>query len=180
MCKKIGIINSVYNQGSTGRICFELALFLQKNGIDAKTYYGRNKNESNGGVFFGSHIDNFVHAAKSRITDKQGFYSKSKTRILIKKLEEFKPDLLILNNLHGYYLNIEILLEWIKENNIKVISVFHDCWNFTGHCAHFSLVNCNKWQKGCHDCECKRDYPKSIFLDNSQRNYETKKSFTSA
>ena len=178
--KKIVLINSVYNQGSTGRICFELSQFFNKNGFYTKTFYGRNKNDSPDGVFFGSKLDTYLHGIKSRITDKQGFYSKSKTKKLIRQLDDFKPDLIILHNLHGYYLNIKMLLSWINNNGVKVISVFHDCWNFTGHCAHFSLKKCTKWVTGCHECPAKKEYPKSILFDNSKKNYQIKKELFSA
>ena len=173
--KKIALINSVYNQGSTGRICYDLTQYLKNNGYIVKTFYGRNKNDSTDGVFFGSKIDTYLHGIRSRITDKHGLYSTYKTKKLICELEDFKPDLIILHNLHGYYLNISILLRWIKKNEIKVLMVFHDCWNFTGHCSHFSLFNCDKWQQGCFRCPAKKEYPRTLLFDNSRNNYEIKK-----
>lgn len=51
----------------------------------------------------------------------------------------------------------------------------HDCWAFTGHCSHFDFVGCEKWKTGCHHCPQKKNYPKSLFLDQSKRNWEEKK-----
>ena len=85
-----------------------------------------------------------------------------------------------MHNLHGYYINIEILFNYLSEYNKKVVWTLHDCWAFTGHCPHFDLVNCNKWETGCFNCPRKSDYPASYIVDNSKNNYEKKKKlFTS-
>ena len=56
----------------------------------------------------------------------------------------------------------------------------HDCWSFTGHCTHFDYIGCEKWQTECSVCPQKREYPASLFLDNSLHNFKKKKElFTS-
>lgn len=180
--QKICIINSVYKIGSTGRICFELAYFLQKNNFDTLVCYGRNKikDETNNTFCFYNRFEIFLHGIISRLFDKHGFGSSLVTKKLIKKIKEYKPDLIILNNLHGYYLNIDLFLKWIGKSKIKTIAVFHDCWNFTGHCAYFSFKKCIKWKTGCFNCPAKKDYPISIYFDNSKKNYLIKNSLFSS
>ncbi len=51
----------------------------------------------------------------------------------------------------------------------------HDCWAFTGHCAHFDYVRCRQWETGCRRCCQSREYPKSWFVDGCKRNYLKKK-----
>lgn len=116
------------------------------------------------------------HGIYTRITDKTGFASKKMTRKLIDKLKQIEPDILHLHNIHGYYLNIEQLFNYIRENNIKVVWTLHDCWAFTGHCAYFDMVGCEKWKTGCHDCEQKKTYPSSLIKDNSYWNWKKKRS----
>ncbi|MBR5316977.1 MAG: glycosyltransferase [Lachnospiraceae bacterium] len=85
------------------------------------------------------------------------------------------PDVLWLHNLHGYYINIEMLFEWIKKHpELEVKWTLHDCWSFTGHCSHFTYAQCNKWKKQCFECEQKGRYPKSVFMDNSVMNFQRK------
>lgn len=67
-----------------------------------------------------------------------------------------------------------MLFNYIKKNKIKTVWTLHDCWAFTGHCAHFSAKNCNKWKKQCQKCPLKHDYPKSSF-DASKWSYKRKK-----
>ncbi len=47
----------------------------------------------------------------------------------------------------------------------------HDCWSITGHCTHFSYVGCEKWRTKCYSCPQKNEYPASLFIDRSEKNY---------
>lgn len=177
---RIAIINSVYKNGSTGRICFELQEYFQTNGYECCTYYGRNNVNLPNSVYFGSKLDNWIHGFRSRITGKHGLYSKRATKRLIKLLDEYNPNVYILNNLHGYYVNYELLLRYIASKNVPVILVLHDCWNFTGHCAHFSYNKCDKWKTECKNCKFLNSYPKSIIFGNELNNYKKKKELFSS
>ena len=56
----------------------------------------------------------------------------------------------------------------------------HDCWPFTGHCAYYSYINCNRWKKECYNCPQKHKYPITWIRDRSTKNYRDKKiAFTS-
>lgn len=80
-----------------------------------------------------------------------------------------------MHNIHGYYINIELQFNYLKEANKPVIWTLHDCWPFTGHCAYFDYIGCDKWKMGCYDCPQKNKYPSSLFLDMSKKNYIEKK-----
>jgi len=107
--------------------------------------------------------------------DRHGFASRKATKQLINKIEELKPDVINLHNIHGYYVNIEILFDYLKKINIPVVWTFHDCWPFTGHCSYFDSVACEKWKTHCQNCPKKSFYPKSLLIDNSFKNFSDKK-----
>lgn len=176
---KILMINSVCGVKSTGRICTDLAKELEKNGHEVKIAYGREKVPSEYqkyAVRIGNDLDVKIHGLQSRIFDMAGFGSKKVTQKFIEWTKKYNPDVIHLHNIHGYYINIEILFQYLKkEFKGKIIWTLHDCWAFTGHCSHFTFVKCYKWEKKCFNCPQKRQYPKSIFFDNSKRNYEMKK-----
>ena len=112
---------------------------------------------------------------KARLFDSAGFESKIATKKFIKWIDKFNPDLIHIHNLHGYYINIELLFEYLKTKNYEIKWTFHDCWAFTGHCSYFDYIGCNRWENQCLDCPQKKEYPKSFFLDNSKKNYNMKK-----
>lgn len=172
------MINSVCSIRSTGRICTDIANKLEQEGHECKIAYGRENVLSEYEKYahrITSPLEVKIDGVKSRLFDNAGLNSKRATKKFIKWVEKYDPDLIHLHNLHGYYINIEVLFEYIKRKNKPVIWTMHDCWAFTGHCSHFARINCDKWLSGCHHCPKKKGYPSSVFLDNSKRNYHKKK-----
>ena len=175
---KVLFINSVYGRGSTGRIVAELGKAVENNGGEYKVAYGRGTQSNDPRAFFiGGKSNYYSHALLARLTDKTGFYSTRATKKLIQFIKSYQPDIIHLHNLHGYYLNVEVLFKYLKEEyKGKIIWTLHDCWAFTGHCPHYSFVKCDKWQTQCFNCPEKKRYPSSCFKDNSYKNYLRKKS----
>lgn len=172
-------INSVYGFGSTGRIIADKCEQLKNEGHECAAAYGRACVDNGAAqlIRIGTKPDYLFHAGITRLFDLNGYGSRAATQRSLSQIERFRPDVIWLHNLHGYYLNIGILFKWLKEHpQIKIFWTLHDCWAFTGHCAHFSAVKCNCWKSGCRDCPQLRDYPKTYGSDHSQRNYRKKQS----
>lgn len=173
---KVLQINSVSGIGSTGRITADIHSVLEKNNYDSRVAFGRGKvKNASYEVKIGGDLNNYLHVAKSRIIDRHGFGSKKATQQLIREIKVYQPDVIHLHNLHGYYINIEILFNFLKEFNRPIVWTLHDCWAFTGHCAHFDYIGCEKWKTECFNCPQKKSYPKSEYIDNSKKNYYDKK-----
>ena len=167
-------INSVCN-GSTGKIACDLAKKLIKDGHECEIAYGRGKPPKDiPFIKIGTKISVLFHGLKARLFDKSGFGSTIATKKLINEIKRFKPDVVHLHNIHGYYINIKILFDYLKKSKIKTIWTLHDCWSFTGHCCHFSYEKCYKWETECFDCKSKNEYPKSL-ISKAQNNFRLKK-----
>ena len=163
--------------GSTGRIEELIAKKLDEKKVVTTVAYSRGVpiNSKRNSIIIGSKIDNFTHGIMTRFFDRHGFSSAAATIEFVKKLKMLSPDVIHLHNIHGYYLNVEILFKYLKQTKIPVVWTFHDCWPFTGHCSHFIEVGCQKWKGICFKCPLVGDYPKSFFVDNSKNNFERKK-----
>jgi len=173
--KKIVQIN-VSNYGSTGNIMKQLHINGIKNGFEMYSFYGRGKKDNLKNIIkFSNIFDNCIHYALSYLFDLEGFGSYVNTKKLIKKIKKIDPDVIHLHNLHGHYINIKILFEYILKHNKKVIWTLHDCWPLTGHCVHFDSIKCENWKTGCGNCKQRNDYPKTIFIDKTYKNYIKKK-----
>ncbi len=170
-------INSVAGFGSTGRIAAETCRELIAQGNECTLAFGRW--EENCGdiptVRIGSDRSCQLHGLRSRLLDDHGFGSKGATRRFIRWVRSYDPDVIWLHNLHGYYINLDELFTYLRTCGKKIFWTLHDCWSFTGHCAYFDMVGCDKWKTGCSHCPQKGAYPKSMVLDSSQRNYKKKK-----
>ena len=173
---KILQINSVCGVGSTGRIAKSIHDMLISDGHESYIAYGRNKAGNDPNIIkIGSMFDTYLHVAKTRVFDKHGFGSRSATLKFLKQVDKFESDIIHLHNIHGYYINIELLFEYLKHAGKPVVWTLHDCWAFTGHCSHFEHVQCDKWKSGCYKCPQINEYPSSFFADNSSANYKKKK-----
>lgn len=171
---KIVQINT-FSYKATGSIMMNIHKKLLDLGHDSYVVWGRGrKSKSEKEIYLNDKFGVYYHGFYTRLTDKTGFASKRSTKKLLKKLDKIKPDIVHLHNLHGYYINIELLFNYLKEKKIKVIWTLHDCWSFTGHCAYFESAECEKWKNICFKCPQINEYPKSI-KDNSKYNYMHKK-----
>jgi putative colanic acid biosynthesis glycosyltransferase len=173
---KILQISSELNVGSVGKIAEQIGEEIIKQGWKSYIAYGRDGLPSSSQTFkIGDKFDKIKHGIYTRITDRHAFASVEATKSLVKKIELIDPDIIHLQHLHGYYINIEILFNCLSKKNIPVVWTFHDCWSFTGHCAHYEFIGCEKWLTQCKKCPQKSEYPKSSLIDNSFRNFIDKK-----
>ena len=169
-------INSVVNSGSTGRIAEEIGQTAIAAGWESYIAYGRNERPSSSKLIkIGTDKDIKLHGLQTRLFDRHGLGSRGATDEFIKQIEVIKPDIIHLHNIHGYYINMEVLFHYLKKVNIPVVWTFHDCWPITGHCSYFTFVGCEKWKTQCYSCPQKKGYPASYFIDRSKKNYNLKK-----
>lgn len=180
---KVVFINTVYNLGSTGRIVADLKHILESNKDEAIVAFGRGYSDEANTYCISNRIDLYGHALLTRLTDKTGFYSAISTKRLIKLIKETQPDIIHLHNIHGYYLHVEKLFQFLKEYGKPVVWTIHDCWPFTGHCVYFEAFGvyekCERWKSQCEKCDRLAEYPRGM-VDSSKWNYmHKKKAFTS-
>lgn len=175
---KVLHINSVCGIRSTGRICTDIADALTTKNYQCKIAYGRETvplQYSKYAVKIGKNFDEKIHVVMARFFDASGFASKRATHKFIKWIKEYDPDVIHLHNIHGYYVNVEILFSYLRTSNKKIIWTLHDCWAFTGHCGYFEVANCNQWQIECKNCVQLKRYPKCVTKGNVKKNFMRKK-----
>lgn len=172
---KILQINVTSNWGSIGKIAEQIGQCAMRHGWESYVAYGRMQNPSkNKLIKIGTMADVYRHYATQRLLDNEGLCSSRATRRFLKAVDEIKPDIVHLHNIHDHYLNYRLLFSYLAERQIPVVWTFHDCWAFTGHCFHFVTKNCERWKTECHDCPLGHEYP-NTFWDRSRKNFQLKK-----
>ena len=168
-------INSV-PYGSTSKIMFSVLDTAKKYGWESLSTTGFSWVRCNRKDYFvtSGFAAKAVHMFLSRISGYHGVFSIVSTMRLIKRIKDSQADLIHLHNLHGWYINLPILFNYLKRKRIHVVWTLHDCWSFTGHCPHFSMIYCNKWKTGCFQCPQYRKYPQS-YVDRSKIMWKMKK-----
>ena len=171
---KVLQINCVYNTGSTGKITADLHRSYLKEGIDSVVLYGRlGKTNENGvkkvcGEFY-SNINHFF-ANLTGIQFGGCFFSTNRIISIIKKE---KPDIVHLQCINGYFVNIFRLVKWLKKNKIKTVLTLHAEFMFTGGCGY--SYECEKFKTGCGNCpQIKRGVP-TYFFDNTSCSFKKMK-----
>ena len=174
MTVRIVHINTTALSGA-GRMAIQLCRNVRQAGHKALFCYAREYAPRDVISYrIGNGVDTWRHLALSRLTDRSGFFSKRATQKLVRQLELFKPDLVHLHSLHGYYLHLPTLFDYLKKNDLPVVWTMHDCWAYTGHCAYYTTaedappagpvqkrraeyhtIGCDRWQTGCGSCPMK-------------------------
>lgn len=166
-------------KGSTGKIMMGIAEVARAQGHEVMcaspiTTTNRDAGENCGYYRIGTFNSRRVNVALARITGFNGCFAWLETYKLLKKIDEFKPDIIHLHNLHDSYINLSMLFSYIKKHNVPTVWTLHDCWAFTGQCPHFTIVKCDKWKAGCHNCPQYKEYPASLY-DNTKKMWQLKK-----
>lgn len=172
---KILQINTVFKEKSTGRNCFEINAALANYGHQGYTAYGRGNHNDKNAYRIGTELEYYFHNIMARVTGFQGYFSIFATYRLLKYIKKIKPDIIHLQNIHAFYLNYSLLFRFIAKSNIPVVLHLHDCWAFTGKCAHYTNRKCYKWKNECFSCPAIHEYPKSYFFDTTTKMFNDKK-----
>lgn len=115
---KVLFINSVCGIRSTGRIVASLAEQFKADGHECVIAYGRESvpaEYEKEAYRIETKLDVAVNALKARVLDNEGFNARRETQKFLRWAEAYNPDIVWLHNLHGYYINIELLFDWIKK-----------------------------------------------------------------
>ena len=168
-------INCSFN-GSTGKIMLSLKKSLEDIGSDALVCAPSNQPNKTGSFYsIESSARRKINAGLDWFFGLNCCFAKQSTKKLIKRIDMFNPDIVHLHNIHGSFVNISLLFNYLKKRKKAVVWTLHDCWAFTGRCPHFVLSDCDRWGKGCYDCK----YPKSFYprarIDKTAKMWSLKK-----
>ena len=143
-----------------------------ENGWDSYVAYGRHMNLSKSHLIkIGSMMNVYAHYMEHILFDNEGLASRLATKRLIKQIDDLKPDIVHLHNIHDHYLNYYLLFKYLNNSKVPVVWTQHDCWAFTGGCAHYTINNCSQWQNECTDCVNQR----SLLRDSTNFQFNCRK-----
>lgn len=173
MKKKLLQISSSVNWGSIGKIAEQIGIKAMEFGWESYIAYGRKEyhNPSKSILMkVGNQLCVYEHYIEDRLFNNEGLASRISTKKFIKQIEQIKPNIIHLHNIHDHWLNYKILFEYLNNTNVPVVWTQHDCWAFTGGCMHFVHSNCDKWKTQCRECPQNKR-----IIDGSDLNYILKK-----
>ena len=178
---KIFRIVSCLNEGSIGRTAEQLSNMVLERGWDSYIAYSRiNLGSTSRTYRIDTELSTYWHALLTRLFDMCGYGSYFSTKKLVREIRHYKPDVIHMHIIHNYDINLKVLFNYLAKANIPIVWTQHDCWSYTGHCAFYSKIGCEKWKTQCNHCPLYKSFPQSWFYDGSRRNFNFKKKlFTS-
>ena len=168
-------INVTAGAGSTGKLVEKACRELMAQGHECRIAYGREAKNCDGIPLMPIDTPRGCrrHALLHRFRGTGGFGSKAATARFLEQVKAYDPDVIWLHNLHGYYINIELLFTYLKTCGKRIIWTLHDCWAFTGNCPYFTYAQCDRWRTGCGHCPQLGKYPQTR-RDATKENFAKK------
>ncbi len=165
--------------GSTGKIMFGITKTAEQNCMQVLcfspvTVTNRFHQPKEAYQKIGTYRFRQISVFLSRLTGLHGCFPFFSTHQLLRKIKDFRPNIVHLHNLHDSYIHLPMLFRFLKKHSIKTVWTLHDCWAFTAYCPYFDRAECDRWQTGCHHCPQHHRYPKS-YIDRSKTMYRLKK-----
>lgn len=171
---KIMQLDVHYGSSSTGKLVAELTQRLRRKGHEVLALHGRGPRAKEAGVHkIAASWEVLWHVLATRLTGWTGIYSYFATRKFLKYLDAFKPDVVHLHELHGYYLDIYTVMAALQERRIATVWTFHCEFMYTGNCGH--AYDCEKWKTECHACPRLQDYPQTWGPDFTRAMFRRKR-----
>lgn len=167
---KVLQVNNVYGQKSTGKLTQALHNGLQELGVESLVAFGRGPGSREPGVYrlcpdwYGK-LQNIL----SRITGIPYGGCVLSTNRLLRLIRREKPDIVHLQCINGYFVNIYRLIRWLKKHRVKTVVSLHAEFMYTANCGH--AFECDQWQRGCSKCPDKRKANKSWFFDRTSQSW---------
>lgn len=171
---KILQVNCVYKKGSTGKITYDIHSELLKQDIESVVCYGRGEKINEPHVYktCGEVYSKINHLLSEFTGVMYGgcFFSTNK---LIKIIKKEKPDVVHLQCINGYFVNIYRLVSWLKKHDIKTVLTLHAEFMYTANCGH--ALDCDKWQTACGHCPRLKQETKSFLVDGTHKSWQKMK-----
>lgn len=164
---KVMQINCVYNRGSTGKLVMDLHKGIQSEGHDSLVVFGRGKSRVDDPSVF--RVSNEMYSKLNNLGSRisglvyGGCYWSTKQIISI--INNEKPDVIHVQCINGFFVNIYDLISFLKKENYPTIVTLHAEFMFTANCSH--SLDCEKWKSGCGNCPNLSKATNSLWLDRT-------------
>lgn len=168
---KILQINNLYGTGSTGKITECIHESLLNDNYESIVIYGRGKKIKQKGIYkVGNELYSKFNHFICNITGLMYGFCFFNTNKIISIIKKEKPNVVHLQCINGYFVNIYRLLIFLKKSNIKTVLTLHAEFMYTGNCGH--ALECDNWLTGCGKCPRLKKETGSYFFDNTRLSWK--------
>ncbi len=158
------------NNSSTGKLTGALHTYLLEHGIDSVAVYGYGVGSFDRSVKLCS--DYYVKAnhLRARLSGLMYGGCEVSTERLKRLIINQKPDIVHLQCINGFFINIYRLIAWLRDQKIPTVLTLHAEFMYTANCGH--ALECEKWQSGCGSCPIRKKATESMFFDRTAESFQ--------
>lgn len=161
---RVMVVNTTDSGGGAARMASLLHGELSNTpGVESHFAVGRRRRRESPGVKkLSSVAESGLHLVLTRLTGMQGYGTPLATRRLVRLVQGWRPDVVHVHNVHGYYLDLDWVVR-LRDGGWygPIVWTLHDTWALTGRCAYF--MECDRWLRGCGRCPDLKRYPRTFF-----------------
>ena len=158
---KVLQINCVYGRGSTGLLTQQLHHALLAEDEEPVACYGFGPVSPEENVLkLNSDLYSRANHLRANITGNMYGGCRLSTDKLIRIIRRSAPDVVHLQCVNGYFVNIYRLVSWLKREKIPTVLTLHAEFMYTAGCGH--AMDCEKWMSGCGHCPSRGDQTKGL------------------
>lgn len=173
---RVLIVNTFIEGTSTAKIATGLYKKLKNRGHECLVLYGAGDESDNPDfVKVATNFDIRLSWLHNQMTGVHGAFAPFSLSRVKRIINEFKPDVVQLFNLHYYYLDMYGLFEFLKSRNIPTVYSMLDEYPYLGYCCY--AFDCQQFQTECKNCEYKRfrkEYPRNLLVNGSRKTIKLK------
>lgn len=171
---KVMQINCVYKQGSTGKIVFDIHRHLQNKGHESVVCYGRLDVSKDLHVFKTcGEFEARINRTLTRVTGLMYGSCFFSTNKLIKHITKEAPDIVHLQCINGFFVNIYRIITYLKKKKIRTVLTLHAEFMHTANCGY--ALDCERWKTGCGHCPRVKEETNSFLFDNTALSWKKMK-----
>lgn len=171
---KVLQVNSVYPFWSTGKITHDIHMVLLQEGHQSVVCYGRGDNIESPGIYkVCTEKLSRINRAWARISGVMYGGHILSTRRLIQIIKQEKPDVVHLQCINNYFINIYNTVQYLKKKRIKTVLTLHAEFMHTANCGH--ALDCERWKKGCGKCPRLEAETRTLFFDSTAYSWKRMK-----
>ena len=171
---KVLQVNVVYRKGSTGKITADIHEELLRQGVESVVCYGRGTTIDEPHVYKTcGELESKAYHALTCVTGVMYGGLSAATKRLTNIIGKEQPDIVHLQCINGYFVNLYKLITWLKERRIKTVLTLHAEFMYTANCG--IALDCNRWLTGCGSCPRLREEIGSLFRDGTADSWQRMK-----
>lgn len=171
---RVLIVNIYGQKRSIGKITTLQYEFLKSKGYEVRVAYrGVQEPQIDNPDYIAvcGNIEPYLGHIAYKVSGYEGSVYPIATRRLMKLTEQFKPDVVQLNNLHGNFINSSDYIYFLNRHKIPAVYTMVDEYPYMGSCCY--SYGCNQFMEGC-TIKCPYNY-RNLLFDKTKYVWEKKK-----